>query len=90
MIHGPSNVKLKKVCLIICRWMSVTQCLLHSLFLEVISEVEIQGKITPMTSDKVKKLMETPLKCHKCSFLAKNMPKLKSHILVHLKKLTGM
>ncbi|GFG32699.1 hypothetical protein Cfor_12515 [Coptotermes formosanus] len=54
---------------------------------KVISEVEMQGKVTPVTNDKVKKLMDTPLKCHKCSFLAKNMPTLKTHILVHLKKL---
>jgi hypothetical protein len=47
----------------------------------------MQGKVTPVTNDKVKKLMDTPLKCHKCSFLAKNMPTLKTHILVHLKKL---
>jgi aprataxin len=70
-------------------WVYVIQCLLHY-FPEVISEVETQGKITPMTNDKAKKLMETPLKCHKCSFLAKNMPTLKSHILVHLKKLPGV
>jgi hypothetical protein len=80
------NLKTKKVCLKICSWISIVQCLLHSFFPEVISEVEMQGKITPMTNDKVKKLMDAPLKCHKCKFLAKNMPMLKSHILVHLKK----
>jgi hypothetical protein len=70
--------------------LDVIKCLLRSLFPEVISEVETHGKITPMTSDEVKKLMETPLKCHKCSFLAKNMPTLKCHILVHLKKVPGL
>jgi len=56
-------------------------------FSEVISELEKQGNIKPMPKDEVMKFMDTPLKCHKCSFLAKNMPTLKSHILVHLKKL---
>ncbi|PNF27812.1 hypothetical protein B7P43_G09185 [Cryptotermes secundus] len=54
---------------------------------KLISEVEKQGKVIPMTKEEVKEFMDMPLKCHKCSFLAKNMPTLKSHILVHLKKL---
>jgi hypothetical protein len=58
----------------------------HCLLSEVISDVEKQGKVIPITEEKIKKCMDMPLKCHKCSFLAKNMPTLKSHILVHLKK----
>ncbi|XP_021929427.1 aprataxin isoform X2 [Zootermopsis nevadensis] len=54
---------------------------------KIISEVEKHGEVIFITKDEIKKFMDTPLKCHKCNFLAKNMPSLKSHILIHLKKL---
>ncbi|XP_069701349.1 aprataxin [Periplaneta americana] len=53
---------------------------------KIITEVENKGKVLSTPRDKVKEFMDSPLKCHKCSYLAKNMPALKTHILVHLKK----
>ncbi|XP_063243236.1 aprataxin [Bacillus rossius redtenbacheri] len=52
----------------------------------VISQVEKYKKFAPASKEKSKLLLEKPLACHKCSFLPGNMPKLKSHLLTHLKK----
>ncbi|CAH0547720.1 unnamed protein product [Brassicogethes aeneus] len=53
---------------------------------EVIKSLEDNGKVVLPSKEECKKFMETPLKCHKCSVIPKNMPDLKKHILTHLEK----
>lgn len=50
----------------------------------IISELEA-GEIKLMSNIRAKELLNTNLKCHKCSYLPKNMPDLKNHILKHVK-----
>nr|CAD7433145.1 unnamed protein product [Timema monikensis] len=54
--------------------------------LEIIADLQEFSKIAPLSKDESKKLMDSPLCCHKCSFLAANMPKLKTHLVTHLKE----
>nr|CAD7573374.1 unnamed protein product [Timema californicum] len=53
---------------------------------KVIADLQEFSKIAPLSKDESKKLMDSPLCCHKCSFLAANMPKLKTHLVTHLKE----
>ncbi|XP_067003123.1 aprataxin isoform X1 [Anabrus simplex] len=53
---------------------------------DIIAEVEKTGRVFQITSEAAKKLLDTPLKCHKCDFQPPNMPKLKLHIQTHYKK----
>ncbi|KAJ9578493.1 hypothetical protein L9F63_005222, partial [Diploptera punctata] len=54
---------------------------------KIIAGVQERGKVIHVSKDKIKEYMDTGLKCHKCNFIPKNMPTLKTHILTHLKKL---
>ncbi|XP_049808600.1 aprataxin [Schistocerca nitens] len=51
---------------------------------KVLAEVEEHGKFTRISSEVAKKLMDTPLKCNKCSFQSPTIPKLKQHLLTHI------
>ncbi|KAG5898075.1 hypothetical protein JTB14_001780 [Gonioctena quinquepunctata] len=51
---------------------------------EVRKTLKRNGKVTLPSKDICKSLMDTPLKCHKCSYIPKHMPDLKKHILIHL------
>ncbi|PSN39836.1 Aprataxin [Blattella germanica] len=53
---------------------------------KIIADVEKHGKVIPESKEKLKKYIDTPLKCHKCEFVPKNMPTLKTHILTHVNK----
>lgn len=50
-------------------------------FLAIIEQLEAEGKISVIPESKAKSLMDLPLKCHKCSLVLTNMPKLKQHLL---------
>ncbi|XP_023322893.1 aprataxin isoform X1 [Eurytemora carolleeae] len=50
---------------------------------EVKDKLESKGFFTPPDSEVCKKLLNTPLKCHKCETELKNMPELKQHIKIH-------
>lgn len=52
--------------------------------LDVIDSCELNGKVIIPSAERCKKLMDSPLKCHKCQFTPKNIPDLKKHILGHL------
>lgn len=52
---------------------------------EVCENLEKHGKIKLLSSEYCKKMMDTPLKCHKCDYIPKTMPDLKKHIMKHLK-----
>ncbi|EFA00986.1 aprataxin [Tribolium castaneum] len=53
---------------------------------DVIKDLEKNGKIILPPREVCKKLMETPLKCHKCDVKPKNMPELKKHIVTHFNR----
>lgn len=55
------------------------------MFTELIKLVEENGSVARMSSEIHKELMNTPLKCHKCSFSPKTMPDLKKHLSSHVK-----
>lgn len=50
---------------------------------EISSELESNKKLNLPSPERCKELLRTPLKCNKCSYAAKNMPKLKKHLLRH-------
>ncbi len=49
----------------------------------VIQQLESNGKIDVISGQESKKLLETPLKCHRCPYVPKNLPDLKVHIKKH-------
>lgn len=53
---------------------------------DLIAFVEKNGYAKQITQQKAKELMNTPLKCHKCSEKLKDIPKLKEHLLTHISK----
>jgi len=53
---------------------------------EVHKELETHGKITLPSSELCKQLINSNLKCHKCSYVPKHMPDLKRHIVSHINK----
>jgi len=50
---------------------------------QVLSQMKEKGKIDKPDRDITKQWMDTPLKCHKCEYMPKNMPDLKHHIKNH-------
>ncbi|CAG0924429.1 unnamed protein product [Notodromas monacha] len=52
---------------------------------DVMKELESTGKVKLLSSDEAKAFMDTLLQCNQCSFVAKNIPLLKSHLESHLK-----
>lgn len=58
---------------------------LHLYISEVCENLEKYGKIKLLSSEYCKKMMDTPLKCHKCDYIPKTMPDLKKHLVKHLK-----
>nr|XP_023014037.1 aprataxin [Leptinotarsa decemlineata] len=53
---------------------------------EVLSSLQKYGKVTIPSKETCKSYMDSPLKCHKCSYEPKNLPDLKKHIVAHLEK----
>ncbi|XP_050300289.1 aprataxin [Anthonomus grandis grandis] len=53
---------------------------------EFIENLKKCGKVVLPSKEKCKEYVGMPLKCHKCDFMPKNMPHLKKHIIIHLKK----
>uniref|UniRef100_A0A0A9XX89 Aprataxin n=1 Tax=Lygus hesperus TaxID=30085 RepID=A0A0A9XX89_LYGHE len=51
---------------------------------KVIEDLEERGKIQFPSKQEIESFINTPLKCHKCDHVPKNMPALKKHILEHL------
>ncbi|KAF2358812.1 Transposase type 1 [Trinorchestia longiramus] len=51
---------------------------------QVISDLRTDGRVRECPASDGKRLLETPLRCHKCSFQPANVPKLKQHILTHI------
>ncbi|CAM1310821.1 APTX (predicted) [Pycnogonum litorale] len=47
---------------------------------DLLKQLEESGVVTLISPSRSKQLLDTPLKCHKCNQLQKNMPKLKDHI----------
>ncbi|XP_049873976.1 aprataxin-like protein [Pectinophora gossypiella] len=52
-------------------------------YTDVIKELQNKGTITKIGPEKHKDLLATPLKCNQCSYVPKNLPKLKEHLLSH-------
>lgn len=52
-------------------------------FSEVIDGLKENGFIKKMDSADHKSTMTSSLKCNQCSYLPKNMPDLKDHLLTH-------
>ncbi|XP_022918498.1 aprataxin [Onthophagus taurus] len=52
----------------------------------ILEDVEKHGKVKVFSTEYCKRLMDTPLKCHKCDFVPKTMPDLKKHIVKHITK----
>lgn len=50
---------------------------------KVHKNIQEEGRLK-INSETMKNHLKTTLKCHKCSFLAKNMPDLKKHLLKHI------
>uniref|UniRef100_A0A1Y1N8F8 HIT domain-containing protein n=1 Tax=Photinus pyralis TaxID=7054 RepID=A0A1Y1N8F8_PHOPY len=50
---------------------------------DICQQFEAEGVVKLPKSEVCRKLLDTPLKCHKCSFVPKHMPNLKDHILSH-------
>ncbi|KAK9880524.1 hypothetical protein WA026_011763 [Henosepilachna vigintioctopunctata] len=53
---------------------------------KVIQSLEDKNKLDLPSKEKCKKYLELPLLCHKCSYVPKNIPDLKKHILSHCLK----
>ncbi|KAK7023405.1 hypothetical protein SK128_005519 [Halocaridina rubra] len=51
---------------------------------DVIRCLEERGMVVTMTPIAGEKLLEQPLKCHKCVYSPQNMPKLKQHLYKHI------
>ncbi|XP_014243448.1 aprataxin [Cimex lectularius] len=51
---------------------------------KAIKDLEKEGKVILPSKDEINEYLKTKLKCHKCEFVPKNMPKLKTHLLTHL------
>lgn len=47
---------------------------------KVISDVESLGRVKLPSESQCKLYLNTPLKCHKCEFVPKNLPDLKKHL----------
>lgn len=52
---------------------------------DMMTKLESNGRLVPCPSSEGKRLLDTPLQCHRCQHQPQNMPKLKQHILEHLK-----
>ncbi|XP_076046128.1 aprataxin [Oratosquilla oratoria] len=51
---------------------------------DVIRCLKERGTVISMTPVAGEKLLEQPLRCHKCVYAPQNMPKLKQHLLKHI------
>ncbi len=51
----------------------------------VLQQLRREGAVAMMDPEEAKRLLNTDLKCHKCSFKPKNMPQLKTHLKAHVK-----
>ncbi|XP_069956281.1 aprataxin [Cherax quadricarinatus] len=51
---------------------------------DVIRCLEERGMVVTMTPIAGEKLLDQPLKCHKCIYSPQNMPKLKQHLYKHI------
>ncbi|KAK4872392.1 hypothetical protein RN001_014421 [Aquatica leii] len=51
---------------------------------EVCKQLKEEGTVTLPSAETCKKLLDTPLKCHKCEYIPKHMPDLKKHIMTHV------
>lgn len=54
------------------------------IFVDVSNAIEENGKLEKPSQEYTKELLGTPLKCHKCNFIPKNIPNLKEHLKNHL------
>lgn len=50
----------------------------------IISQLEETKNLGLPSSTRCKELLQTPLKCNKCSFIPKHIPALKKHLLTHI------
>ena len=59
-----------------------TPFFLHST--DILKELHEKGELKKLKSEESAEHLNTPLKCHKCPAMPKNMPDLKKHLLTHL------
>ncbi|XP_070538748.1 aprataxin-like isoform X2 [Ptychodera flava] len=52
---------------------------------DIIEQLETTGRVNPPAAGRHAELLKTPLRCHVCRQAQTNMPKLKQHILQHIK-----
>ncbi|XP_073819657.1 aprataxin [Musca autumnalis] len=55
---------------------------------DLIAQLEHNDKVKRLDNDIIKELSNTDLKCNQCSYIGKNMPNLKQHLLEHYEKHT--
>ncbi|XP_033297919.1 aprataxin isoform X1 [Bombus bifarius] len=59
-----------------------TPFFLHSA--DICHQLREKGELKKLKSEESAQHLNTPLKCHKCPTISKNMPDLKKHLLAHL------
>ncbi|XP_050594485.1 aprataxin isoform X1 [Bombus affinis] len=59
-----------------------TPFFLHST--DICNQLREKGELKKLKSEESAQHLNTPLKCHKCPTISKNMPDLKKHLLAHL------
>ncbi|XP_045536257.1 aprataxin [Papilio machaon] len=64
-------------------WNSFTTALFKP-YNDVLAELKQYGAIKEIAHNIYKTLKTTPLKCNQCSYIPKNIPQLKEHLLSHL------
>lgn len=50
---------------------------------ELVRRIEVDGKISKLDATVAARLLNSPLKCHRCNTTPKSIPDLKSHLLMH-------
>lgn len=56
---------------------------MSNFFIDLIVQLEETDHVKRLDSETIKRLSNMDLKCNQCSFVAKNMPNLKEHLLKH-------
>ncbi|XP_013146768.1 PREDICTED: aprataxin [Papilio polytes] len=64
-------------------WNSFTTALFKP-YNDVLEELKKYGSIKEVANEEYKTLKSAPLKCNQCSYVPKNIPQLKEHLLTHL------
>jgi len=50
---------------------------------KIISDLETFGKVQRLSNLEAKKILDSPLNCNSCKYVAKNIPDLKKHLITH-------